>query len=208
MLDEFILVGGCAVGLLITDSTRPAVRHTLDVDLVTEVTSRSSYFQLCDRLRERGFQVYGDPVCRWKKDNIILDVMPPEKSILGFTNRWFGLVIETSIKANLPSGLVVRLASPPLFIATKLESFLDRGKGDFLHHDIEDIINVVDGRPSLIDELQESPNEVKEFIQQELEGFFAQPSFIERLPWHLGPTPQEQARSRLIIDRLRRLAGL
>ncbi len=41
---EFMLVGGCAVGLLITDRGRPPVRQTIDVDLVAEVTSLTGYY--------------------------------------------------------------------------------------------------------------------------------------------------------------------
>ena len=32
LLDDFVLVGGCAVGLLVTDQARALVRHTIDVD--------------------------------------------------------------------------------------------------------------------------------------------------------------------------------
>lgn len=31
LLNELVLVGGCAVSLLITDRARPPVRHTIDV---------------------------------------------------------------------------------------------------------------------------------------------------------------------------------
>ena len=41
--DEFMLVGGCAVGLMITDQARPPVRPTLDVDLVAEIASITDY---------------------------------------------------------------------------------------------------------------------------------------------------------------------
>ena len=55
LLDELVLVGGCATGLLITDPSVPPVRATLDVDLLTEVTPLSSYYALQERLRQRGF---------------------------------------------------------------------------------------------------------------------------------------------------------
>jgi len=42
----------------------------------------------------------------------------------------------------------------PYFLATKLEAFDGRGKGDYLSsHDIEDIVAVLDGRPEILDEL-------------------------------------------------------
>jgi hypothetical protein len=36
LTDQLTLVGGCAAGLLITDPAAPAVRPTLDVDLLVE----------------------------------------------------------------------------------------------------------------------------------------------------------------------------
>jgi hypothetical protein len=43
-------------------------------------------------------------------------------------------------------GFVV-LAGSVAFVATKLEAFASRGGGDFLtSHDLEDVLNIVDGR--------------------------------------------------------------
>ncbi len=47
--------------------------------------------------------------------------------------------------------LRVRVVAAPYFCATKLETFRDRGKGDYLaSHDLEDPITVVEGRPELL----------------------------------------------------------
>jgi hypothetical protein len=62
LVDEMVLVGGCAVGLLMTDNGRPPIRQTIDVDLVTEVTPLSSYYQLHDRLRALGFKEHPDEI--------------------------------------------------------------------------------------------------------------------------------------------------
>lgn len=42
LMDELVLVGGCAVGLLITDPGAAQVRPTRDVDWLTEVTPPAS----------------------------------------------------------------------------------------------------------------------------------------------------------------------
>lgn len=208
LLGEFVLVGGCAVGLLITDPARPPVRHTLDVDLLAEVATKSAYYHMAGRLKKLGFREADDIICRWRKGGIILDVMPTEANVLGFTNRWYPLAAKTALKKLLPNGLTVRHVSPPLFIATKIESFYSRGDGDFLHHDIEDILNVVDGRPELIDETRLAPATVRAFIQEEIDDMLAKPEFTERLPWHLRPDRLEQERAQLVLQRLRQLAGL
>jgi len=51
ILTELVLVGGCAVGLLITDLARPPIRYTIDVDLLTEVTPLANYYALCEKLK-------------------------------------------------------------------------------------------------------------------------------------------------------------
>lgn len=41
--EQMVFVGGCAVGLLITDEAAAPVRATLDVDLVVSVLALSAY---------------------------------------------------------------------------------------------------------------------------------------------------------------------
>ena len=81
IMDELVLVGGCAVGLLITDQARPPTRQTVDVDLLTEVTPLGNYYKLCDRLRERGFKENDEVICRWQFQGLKIDVMPIEESV-------------------------------------------------------------------------------------------------------------------------------
>ncbi len=40
----------------------------------------------------------------------------------------------------------IRILDGVHFCATKVESFLGRGQGDFFHHDIEDVVAIVDAR--------------------------------------------------------------
>lgn len=43
LLSEVAFVGGCAVGLLITDEAAPAIRPTRDVDVIVEIGSYQEY---------------------------------------------------------------------------------------------------------------------------------------------------------------------
>lgn len=208
LLPEFVLVGGCTVGLLISDLARPPVRATIDVDLLTEVAPTASYYRLCERLRALGFRESMEIICRWHKGNLVIDVMPTDEKVLGFTNRWYDLAVRTATTARLPSGLEIRHVTAPLFIATKLESFRDRGGGDYLHHDVEDILNVVDGRAELADEVLAAPPDVRAFIEEELDELLANRAFVDQIPLHLHPEQVEQARAPLVVERLRRIAGL
>jgi hypothetical protein len=54
---------------------------------------------------------------------------------------------------RLDAGTVIRSITAPYFLATKLEAFQSRGKGDvFASHDLEDVIAVIDGRPAITEE--------------------------------------------------------
>jgi predicted nucleotidyltransferase len=205
---ELVLVGGCAVGLLITDEARPPIRATDDVDLVAEVSSRQEYYALSDRLRARGFTEDGDVICRWAKGRLLLDVMPTDEGILGFSNRWYEEAVRTSSNVDLPNGLQVRVASAPLLIATKLDSFHSRANGDYAHHDMEDIVSLVDGRPELASEIESSSDALRSFIKEEIEDLLLDPLFLDRIPWLLANDEASQQRVPLVVERLRRLAGL
>ena len=90
--------------------------------------------------------------------------MPMDSRVLGFANRWYPLVAQTAQQCVLPSGDSIRLIAAPAFLATKFEAFADRGGGDMLaSHDLEDIINIVDGRPELRDEVADAPAELRAY---------------------------------------------
>lgn len=209
--NAFVFVGGCATGLLITDAARPPVRATTDVDLIARVTTHSSYYALGEKLRERGFREdkAGPVLCRWQIEGLLVDIMPADEAVLGFTNRWYSETIATAVECELPNREVIRLITAPLFIATKLEAFHGRGNQDYgMSHDMEDIVTVVDGRPELADEIARSSAQVQGFLQDEFEDLLGTPDFVDSLSWHLPGDVGNQARVPLIIERMRKIAGL
>ena len=148
LADEMVFLGGCATGLLLSDPAAPPIRVTKDVDVIVEVTTLTSYHRLSEQLRDRGFREdlsTGAPICRWKAEGSVLDVMPTNPKILGFGNQWFGPALQTAISIELLPKRSIRLVTGPYFLATKFEAFEGRGKGDYLlSHDLEDIIALVD----------------------------------------------------------------
>ncbi len=187
--NELVLVGGCSVGLLISDEASPPVRETLDVDLVAEVTTIGEYYALCDKLTACGFQASQeqDHICRWVRGEIKLDVMPTSDQVLGHsTNRWYADATSTATQVTLASGFVVRVISAPLFLATKLEAFYGRGGGDYAgSHDLEDIINVIDGRPELCNEVNAGLESVRNYLREELDELLADEAFVDAIPMHV-----------------------
>lgn len=64
---------------------------------------------------------------------------------------------------------MIRILAPEYFLATKLEAYLGRGKNDPLSsRDIEDIMNLIHGRESLIEEVRQSKSDVRRYIVSEL----------------------------------------
>ncbi len=110
---------------------------------------------------------------------------------------------------ELSAGLTILLITAPLFLATKIEAFKGRGQGDYLmSHDLEDIITVVDGRASLLDEVQVCDAELKAYLAAEFSALVGNNRFLEALPGHLPGDRASQQRLGALMVKLRSLASL
>jgi len=90
MLDELVFVGGCTTGLFITDPAAGGIRPTKDVDAIVDVTSYAKYTALAEQPRALGLSedtTPGAPLCRWRHGHQIIDVMPTDATVLGFSLR-------------------------------------------------------------------------------------------------------------------------
>ncbi len=209
VLDELVFVGGCTTGLFITDPAAGGIRPTKDVDAIVDVTSYAQYAALSERLRALGLAedtTPGAPLCRWRQRNLIVDVMPTDVSVLGFSNRWYPTAIETAQRFDV-AGYQVQVVTPALFIATKLEAFHGRGGGDVVaSHDLEDIVAVLDGRPEIVADVASASDDVRQYIGAEVQSLLDNPDFVEALGGFLLPDAASQARRGVLTERLRRLA--
>ena len=181
LLQDVAFLGGCTTGLLLTDDlTKEAVRYTEDVDLITHVIGYPQWLNFQARLKERGFResMEDDIACRMRLKNLIVDFMPDDEKILGFSNRWYGSAIQEATDYSLQDGLVIKLVTPVYFVATKLEAYRGRGNNDPLQsRDIEDILNVFDGRKEVVAEIKQSAKELNEYIREQLGGLMEHPDF-------------------------------
>lgn len=208
LTDELVFVGGCAVGLLITEPARPPARATTDVDVIAEVISYNEYRRLGERLKNAGFAENSDHTCRWQLGQLLVDVMPTTE-VLGFKNAWYAEATRQATPRDLPSGKRIRLVSAPLFLATKIEAFHGRGDGDYASsRDIEDIVTVVDGRTELLGEIRGNVPDVIAYLKDEVDELLSTPRFVESIAYHLHPDSASQARAPMIIERFRSIAGL
>lgn len=210
--EAMVFVGGAVAGLLITDPAMPSIRPTEDVDLIVQVATLAGYHEIEIALRQRGFvqDLAPDaPICRWRIGAVAVDVMPTLDNILGFSNRWYPLALHTAQPISFPSGTTLRLITAPVFLGTKLEAFAGRGNSDYLFsHDLGDLIAVVDGRDTLIDECRTSDPELRAYLGHQIAAFLACPAFVESLPGHLPPDTASQARTPELLAKLQALSAL
>jgi predicted nucleotidyltransferase len=140
--NEVVFVGGATVSLY-ADRRAIEVRPTEDVDIVVEIATRYEYAQLEEQLRTMGFQndITARFVGRYLLPGIIVDVMPADEAILGFSNIWYEGGFKNSVDYVIDDHHVVRIFSAPYFIASKLQAFKNRGNNDGrISTDFEDVI--------------------------------------------------------------------
>ncbi|MFE8646964.1 hypothetical protein ACFX58_17950 [Sphingomonas sp. NCPPB 2930] len=200
--EHLVFVGGAVAGLLVTDPLADPVRATRDVDAVVNA-DRAMFHRMEKAVAQRGFarDVTSAVICRWvhKDSGMQFDLMPMQPEVLGFSNRWYPYAVATAEPADVGAGITLRLVSAVAFVATKLEAFAGRGGGDYLgSHDIEDILNIVDGREELADELAAAPVDVRQSVGDAFDRLLTDRNFANVLPGMLAePDRAEQVLQRL-----------
>ena len=207
---DVVFAGGSLVPLLVTDPLVVRFRETKDVDFVVEVVSRAEFGRFAEALRARGFRHVaepGAPVCRFEIDGVLVDAMPLGSDVFGFSNRWYPYGLAHAVVVTTPGGLAVRHLSASAFLATKLEAFRGRGRGDHLgSHDLEDVVTVLDGRPRIVDEVREAAP-LHAYLGGVARDLLSDGRFLDALPGHLEQGPVTAAREAVVLDRLRQIAA-
>ncbi|MBD2505509.1 nucleotidyl transferase AbiEii/AbiGii toxin family protein [Anabaena azotica] len=204
---QIVFVGGATISLYLDELSSGDVRSTNDVDCVVEITSTAEYYHFSEKLRKIGLEedIESRVICRWRYQNLIMDIMPTNSSALGFSNSWYEPGVKNSIIYKLPSGQEINIFPVPYLLASKIEAFLGRGNGNYYYsHDLEDIILLLDGCPSLEEEIQQASEDVKKFIKD----WFTreQDDLLEIAPSHLSSTSKNAGRDRRLLSLIERLA--
>ena len=212
LCEELVFVGGCAASLLIDAPSAPPTRVTYDVDVIAEVAALSGYYALERRFTERGFakdMSEGAPICRWRVQDVEVDLMPTDESILGFSNRWYPAAVASASSIALPSGQRISLISAPVFLATKFEAFHTRGRNDVLiSHDLEDIVNVVEGRPLIVEEVAAAESGLRAYLAVRFRELTRNPDFANALPGLVAYDDLYESRIQAVRNRTSAIAGL
>ena len=210
--DEVVLVGGCAPAFYDLAAFVGDIRPTVDVDLLVEGGTCSAYQASVKRIAARANlapdQTPGAPICRLRRDDLVVDVMPARGEFLGFTNRWYGDAWSSALVVRTASGRDVRVVSPLLFVATKLEAARAperRGRGDFLMSpDVEDLVRVLAGCRGLLDEIRDEESELHEAVRAELRDLLTRQGFVDAIPGYFEGDAATQVHVAPFIAELRR----
>lgn len=207
--ERVVFVGGSTAGLLITDAAAEGVRPTRDVDAIVEARDLPQFYSIEAEVAARGFvrDMQSGVICRWihTQTGVLFDLMPVDPGVLGFSNPWYAEAVRTAETVSIGNGITIRRVSGPAFVATKLQAFADpnRGANDFLaSHDLEDVLNVVDGRPELIEELAAAPQPLRDAVRKAVKTLLQNPDFANALPGLIA----DGNRSGIVMERLRRTA--
>ena len=127
---EFVFVGGATVSLyngnpeIVSD-----IRPTEDVDVIIELATYGGYADIDEKLRALGFKndIASGVICRYQIQGIIVDIMPTEPKVIGFSNKWYPEGFANAIDFRLDRESTIRIFSLPYFMASKWEAFKGRG---------------------------------------------------------------------------------
>ena len=213
MLAEMTLVGGASIGMWL-DAGAPPARQTNDIDLVVMCRTRVQYYAVAERLRARGLAE--DPtssvLCRWvSRSGTIIDVMPVEQDVLGFSNAWYLDAFEEAEPVVLPSGATLPVATTPYLLATKFDAFDSPHRADGGDHlasaDMHDVVALIDGRT----DLERDFASVRPAVRKHVRRRISQPSETQiglALLNYLPPDSSAAQRERRIRTRIAWIAAL
>ena len=201
--DEVVFVGGVVAELYADDPASSDIRPTQDVDCTIELNSYREHTKLEEALRTKGFANDTSeeaPICRWIYQNIKVDVMPSNVDILGFNNRWYLGGIMNKIPKILPDGSEIFVFPPEYYLAAKIEAHNDRGGNDLRQsHDFEDIIYLLDNCTSILEDIRNADEDIKNYLKTEFERLFANDGLSEGIDSAL-PYGSDSDRVEIIED--------
>lgn len=185
--NEVVYVGGAVVSLYINDPAADDVRPTKDIDISVSLATAGELETFRHKLVDRGFiQSAEDKViCRFRFQDILLDVMNTKEIGWAPANPWFGPGYNSRHLLNL-GGFSIHIMPLPYFLASKFAAFQSRGAIDpRTSQDFEDIVYILDNQTDIITALRDSPEDVKPFLNGQLIKMTEDPIYQEAVQAHL-----------------------
>ena len=206
-----VYVGGATIGLYVDALAASGARLTDDVDGLVAVAGYAEFAQLEEELRGLGLVQCldeGAPICRWVLDDILVDIMPTDERILGFSNRFYPAGFASATEIRLPGGQAVKVMRLEYLLATKIEAFKGRGANDVLgSKDFEDIVAVLDGADCL-SAVSSADAEVRSYIGDWFANYLLQRHGLTEAVSSNLPQPASSARLAATMRQIQGIAAL
>ncbi|MGF1636253.1 MAG: nucleotidyl transferase AbiEii/AbiGii toxin family protein [Cyclobacteriaceae bacterium] len=166
--EQVVYVGGAVVSLYIDDLAAVDVRPTKDLDLTVKIATLGELEELREALNTRGFiqTSKDDVVCRFRYEDVLVDVMATVPIGWAPGNRWFEQGFNMAFIFYLDN-LAIRLLPLPYFLAAKFDAFFDRGIKDlWASHDYEDIVYLFNHTSDIAEQVLSSKERVKMYLNE------------------------------------------
>lgn len=166
--ERVVYVGGAVVSLYINDPAADEIRPTKDVDITLEILSPSELENLREQLLEKGLKQSAEDtvICRFRYEDVKVDVMSTTQIGWAPSNPWFGPGFKNSVKTNI-EGQQINILPLAYFLATKFTAYHGRSQDPRTSHDFEDIIYIIDNRTDFVEQMQNAPDDVRNYLKQE-----------------------------------------
>lgn len=202
---DVVYVGGAVVSLYIDDPSADDVRPTKDIDISLQITSLVALEGLREKLIAKGFhQSHQDQVvCRFRYQDILIDVMSTQAIGWAPANRWFKSGFEQKFEVTIDD-VSVYLMPLPYFLASKFDALYDRGgKDPRTSHDFEDITYLLNHTSQITTVIQKSQKEVQEYLKTSFQQILDSRELHEAIIGNLFYEDQT-TRLALILDKLQK----
>lgn len=206
--EQVVYVGGAVVSLYINDPSADDVRPTKDLDLSVKIAGLSQLEALREALIHRGFVRSADDsvMCRFRYDDVLVDVMATEPIGWAPGNRWFKQGFDLAFSYRLDD-VQIRLLPLSCFLATKFDAFFDRGAHDvWASHDFEDIIYLFNHVSDITEHVLNSETRVKSYLADCAGKILENRRLKEAVVGHLFYESSDE-RLNLILGKLKTIAG-
>ena len=204
--NEAVFVGGAIVSLYINDPAAEDIRPTKDLDLTFQIATVGRLEQLREALTQRGFiQTHEDKViCRFRLDDLLIDVMSTQAVGWAPSNRWFDPGFEKSFSLQLDN-VSIRLMPLSYLLASKMEAFFDRGINDlYASHDFEDILYIFNYTTDLVEQVGKEEGDVIDYLKACIERIIGDKRIQEVIPAHLFYDAVDD-RLEIIMEKMKRI---
>lgn len=204
--EQVAYVGGATVSLYADDPAADDVRPTKDIDIVLHIVSFGELTALQEKLGQKG--IHPDPeskiICRFKYDDVLIDVMSVKKVGWAPSNIWFEPGFKNLISYPVED-ITIQIFPMSYFLATKFTAFHDRGGDPRTSKDFEDIVYVLDNRLNLVKEIMSAPEDVRSYLAFELHEL-QHADKVEAMQAHLSPFTNED-RYAMIQDKIKQIVN-